>query len=208
MTRVSAILLAAGESRRMGELNKLELPVRGEPLLRRTARTLLASRVLEVIVVLGHEAARARRLLDGLTVSCIENKGYHDGQMTSVWLGLDALSVACDGVMICLADQPLLTAADINVLIDAFGQRSRGSVLVPVFAGQRGNPIILAHEHRAAILDGERNLGCKRLIEHNPKLVTTVDMPNDHVVFDLDTPGDYATLQYRLQGRQQSAAAQ
>ncbi len=208
MTRVSAILLAAGESRRMGELNKLELPVRGEPLLRRTACTLLASRLLEVIVVLGHEAARARRLLDGLAVSVVENKGYHDGQMTSVCQGLDALSVACDGVMICLADQPLLTAADINVLIDAFGQRSRGSVLVPVFAGQRGNPIVLAHEHRAAILDGERNLGCKRLIERNPELVTTIAMPNDHVVFDLDTPGDYAALQCLLQDRLQPAAAQ
>jgi molybdenum cofactor cytidylyltransferase len=192
----------------MGELNKLELSVRGEPLLRRTVRTLLASRLMEVIVVLGHEAARARQLLDGLTVTAVENRRYHDGQMTSVWLGLDALSVACDGVMICLADQPLLTAADINLLIDAFGHRSRGSVLVPVFAGQRGNPIILAHEHRAAILDAEHNLGCRRLIERNPGLVTTIDMPNDHVVFDLDTPGDYAALQGLLPGRQPSAVAQ
>jgi molybdenum cofactor cytidylyltransferase len=208
MTRVSAILLAAGESRRMGELNKLELPVCGEPLLRRTARTLLASRLIEVVVVLGHEAARARRLLDGLTVTVVENRQYHAGQMTSVWLGLDALDVACEGVMVCLADQPLLTAADINALIDGFGQRRRGSVLVPVFAGQRGNPIILAQEHRAEILDAERNLGCRRLIERNPGLVTTIEMPNDHVVFDLDTPGDYAALQCLLQGGTQRVVAQ
>lgn len=192
---VSAVLLAAGESRRMGEVNKLELEFAGVPLVRGTAMTLLTSGLQEVVVVIGHEAERTRELLDGLALRLVYNENYREGQMTSVHKGLAALQQPCDGVMICLSDLPLLEAGDVNTLIEAFVNRKHGSVLVPTYQGQRGNPIILAHEHREAILAGERNLGCKRLIEKNPALVCGFEMPNNHVVVDLDTPEDYRTLQ-------------
>lgn len=197
MSTVSAILLAAGESRRMGVTNKLALAVDGEPLLRRTVKTLLTSGCAEVVVVLGHAAQEAQALLQGLEVRTVVNGDYRDGQMSSVHCGLEALQRPCDGVMICLADQPLLTTRDIDALIAAFS-RSSGSIIVPTYEGRRGNPVVLSYVHRAQILGGGRNLGCKRLIERNPDLVATVEMDNDHVVFDLDTPEDYATLQSRL----------
>ncbi len=196
--RVSAVLLAAGESRRMGEVNKLTLPVGGEPLLRHTVQVLLASRLQEIVVVLGHDAAAMAALLEGLPVKRVDNPGYRDGQMSSVHAGLAALGAARDGVMICLTDQPLITPADIDRLIDAFARRSRGSILVPTHGGKRGNPIILADEHRRDILAGGRNLGCRRLIERNPSLVETVEMADDHVVVDLDTPEDYVEITRRL----------
>ena len=182
----------------MGGANKLALPVDGEPLLRRVVRTLLGSRLQELVIVFGHEADRAERLLAGLDVHTVRNAGYAEGQMSSVHCGLAALVAPCTGIMICLADQPLLTPADIDRLIDAFGARRRGSILAPTHQGRRGNPIILAAEHRAAILRAERNLGCRRLIERNPELVATVESVNDHTVFDLDTPEDYRRLQQRL----------
>jgi molybdenum cofactor cytidylyltransferase len=135
--------------------------------------------------------------LQGLEVHTVINSAYREGQMSSVHCGLEALTQPCDGVMICLADQPLLTARDIDVLIDAFA-RCGGSIIVPTYQGRRGNPIVLAYALRARILGGGRNLGCKRLIERNPELVTTVEMDNDHTLFDLDTPEDYANLQSRL----------
>jgi len=204
---VSAILLAAGESRRMGMTNKLEIPVAGTPLLRRSAKTLLASRLREIVVVLGHAAGVARRLLQDLPLTLVENPHYREGQMSSVYRGLDTLAAAADGVMVCLADQPLLTPMDIDLLIDAFDRQRDSAILVPTWQGQRGNPVILAWNQRATILQGQRNLGCKRLIERNPELVTTFAMPNDHIVSDLDTPGDYATLQERLSGTQRRAAS-
>jgi len=197
MSMVSAILLAAGESRRMGEINKLELQVDGVSLLRRTAETLLASNLKEIVVVLGHEAEKTRAILEGLPLNFVENEAYREGQMTSVYKGLLSLSKVCDGVMICLSDQPLLQADDINVLIEAFGQidhGSHGSILVPTYQGQRGNPIIFDYEHRQGILNGERNLGCKKLIEKNPEQVSSFEMANDHVVIDLDTPEQYAAF--------------
>lgn len=194
---ISAILLAAGESRRMGHLNKLALPVDGIPLLQRTVQTLLQARLREVVVVVGHEQHSVRRMLAGIPVRIVSNDRYMEGQMTSVYCGMQALQQPCDGVMVCLSDQPLLEIHDINRLVDHFLNKP-AAVLVPTYRGQRGNPIILASQYRADILNGERNLGCKRFIEKNPDLVTTLECDNDHVVFDLDTPEDYARLQLRL----------
>jgi molybdenum cofactor cytidylyltransferase len=107
---------------------------------------------------------------------------------------MQALQAPCEGVMICLTDQPLLETEDLDTLIRAFIQECPKSVLVPTYEGRRGNPIVIAHHHREAILAGDRNLGCKRLIEKNPELVWPCPMDNDHCVFDLDTPDDYARL--------------
>ena len=197
MRHFSAILLAAGESRRMGAINKLTLPVAGQPLLRRTAELLLKLGLHEIVAVLGHEPETARGLLQGLHLQTVVNPHYRDGQMTSVHCGMAALQEACDGVLVCLADLPLLEVDDLDTLMAAFASCNT-SILVPTYQGMRGNPIVLAHEHRQRILAGDRNLGCKRLIDKNPDLVSTLEMANDHVVFDLDTEASYRQLQQRL----------
>lgn len=178
--------------------NKLTLEIAGVPLLRRTASTLLAASLTELVVVLGHQADVARSILDGLPLRVVENPHYREGQMTSVHCGMRALEQTCDGVMVCLADQPLLETADVDTLVRAFLDECPRSVLVPTFEGRRGNPIVLAHRHREAILAGERNLGCKRLIERNPDLVWPFPMDNDHCVVDLDQAEDYQRLRSRF----------
>ncbi len=195
MSRIAAILLAAGESRRMGSRNKLALMVDGEPLLTRSARVLLASRVATVVVVLGHEAELCESLVNDLPVTTTVNPEYRDGQMTSVHHGLAHLDDAYDGVLIALADQPRLEPEDVDYLIDAFDKRRGRSILVPTHGGQRGNPILLDWRHRGAILAGERHLGCRTLIERRPEEVLAVPMANDHVVVDLDSPADLQRLQ-------------
>ncbi len=195
VSRIAAILLAAGESRRMGNRNKLTLMVGGEPLLTRSARVLMAARVAEVVVVLGHEAELAASLVADLPVTTTVNAAYREGQMTSVHHGLAELHGTFDGVLIALADQPRLEPEDVDHLIDAFDERQGRSILVPTYEGQRGNPILLDWRHRDAILAGERNLGCRRLIERCPEEVLAVPMANDHVVVDLDTPADLQRLE-------------
>jgi len=188
---IAAIVLAAGESRRMGEANKLHLPIRGVPLLRHSVETLLAANLAETLVVLGHQSADTQALLEGLAVRCVTNHDYESGQMTSVHCGLGALRQACDGVIVALGDQPALTVADVNHLVDAFFARDGGEVVVPEFKGKRGNPIIISSRCQQEIVDGKYNLGCRRFIENNPELVRTVDMPGPSVIIDLDTPMDY-----------------
>lgn len=181
----------------MGAVNKLALPLDGVPLLRRSVQTLRAAKLQDVVVVLGHESERVRPLVADLDVAIAHNRDYRSGQMSSVHCGIERLARPCGGIMIALADQPLLTAADIDFLIDAFARRARGSILVPMYRGERGNPIVLAAEHGTAILAGERNLGCRRLIERHPDRVVAVDVENDHFVFDLDAPEDYAEWKRR-----------
>jgi len=194
---LSAVLLAAGESRRMGSINKLTLPINGKPLLRRTAETLARADLAELVVVVGHEQEVARELLQGIPARIVYNADFREGQMTSVFHGLAALQQPCAGVMICLSDQALLDVEDIRTIVHGFASCPT-SIMVPVYKGQRGNPVVLDYAHRETILADRKNLGCKRLIEKNPELVTVLEMPNDHVLMDLDTPESYALLTQRL----------
>jgi molybdenum cofactor cytidylyltransferase len=196
-TGLSAVLLAAGESRRMGDTNKLTLPVAGQALLRRTAETLSSCGLVELVVVVGYQQDIARELLRGLPLRIIYNADFRDGQMTSVSAGLAALEQSCRGVMICLSDQVLLDAEDIGYIRRGFDSCPT-SIMVPVHQGQRGNPVVLDYSHREAILADPKNLGCRRLIDNNPELVTALEMPNDHVLVDVDTPEAYAAVRQRL----------
>lgn len=190
-SKIAAIVLAAGSSQRMGAENKLHLPIDGVPLLRHSLEILLASNIDEVIVVLGHDQESTRALVDDLPLQLVYNQAHSSGQMTSVHCGLASLENSYGGVIIALGDQPALSVADINYLIEAYQNRSSGEVVVPTFTGERGNPIIISENCRADILAGTRNLGCRKFIEKNPELVCRVEMSNPGVVIDLDTPQEY-----------------
>lgn len=191
---VSAVVLAAGLSRRMGDRNKLLLPVGGASLVFRSVVTLLEVRFEEVVVVTGHESAKVGEALASLPVRLVHNSHYVQGQMTSVRAGLEALSKPTRAVMVCLADQPLLTAQDVTAIAEAFFERPGCSVLVPTFEGRRGNPIVLARESAGDILARGANFGCKQFVSQNADLVTTAPMSSDRILVDLDRPEDYAAL--------------
>src|SRR5262245_30551472 len=140
--RLGAVILAAGEARRMQGINKLALEMQGVPLLKRTLIALSGAGVDEVVVVLGHYADALEPLVRDFPVTIVRNEHYSDGQMTSVRAGLAALHGPFDAVLICLGDQPLINAQDIQGLIGAYKKRDRGDVVVPRVRGQRGNPII------------------------------------------------------------------
>jgi molybdenum cofactor cytidylyltransferase len=164
------------------------------PLVFRSVVTLLDVPFAEVVVVTGYEAARIEDALASLPVRFVHNPDYEGGQMTSVHAGLQALSKPTRGVMVCLADQPLLTSEDVMAIAEAFFDRPGCSVLVPTFEGRRGNPIVLARESIAQILARAPNFGCKEFISRNADLVSTAPIPNRRVLVDLDRPEDYAAL--------------
>lgn len=204
---VAAVLLAAGESRRMGAVNKLALPVDGVPLVRRVALTLLEAPLEEVVVVLGHDQARVGPLLEDLTVRLVRNPRFAQGQGSSVVAGLAALARPVRGMLVCPGDQPLLEAADLNRLFDAFLGRAPGAILVPAYRGTRGNPVVLDYRHRDAILAAGPERGCRPFMDRHPEWVEMIEWPNDHVVVDVDTAEDYARLLYRLAAGEQRVSA-
>jgi molybdenum cofactor cytidylyltransferase len=192
---IVAIVPAAGMSTRMGR-NKLLLTFNGQSLIARAVDTLLAAQVDQVVVVLGHEAEKVRAELQGKSAVFVENPNYREGLSTSVRAGLGAVPAEAEAIMICLADQPLLQTADVDLLIGAFAEAKANhkSFVVPFFRGQRGNPVVLDSLYREAILDVVGDVGCRRVIKHNPDRVYAVEMETDHVVRDVDTLEDYERL--------------
>ncbi len=194
-TRLSAIVLAAGESTRFGSSNKLLYEIDGQPLVRRTVATVAACPFVELVVVTGHQADEVERALSGVACRLVHNSCYRDGQATSVRAGLDALEAPSDGVMICLADQPKLETQDIAALRKAFAEREGKAVVVPTHRGRRGNPIVIDRVASAEILDRGGSFGCRHFIERNSDLVLTVAMRRDAFVTDLDRPEDFEAFE-------------
>lgn len=195
---VAAVLLAAGEGRRLGGVAKAAIRLNGVPLIKRALFALSGAGVDEVAVVLGHREEEIEPLVQDFPVTLVRNSDYRDGQMTSVRAGLAQLSGKFDAVMICLADQPLINSHDLVHLISAYKKRRNGSVVVPYFGGRRGNPIIFDWQAREAILAGGHNVGCRQFVANNPELVEIDEAPNDHFVVDLDTNEDLYALEKRL----------
>jgi molybdenum cofactor cytidylyltransferase len=189
--RIVAILLAAGRSLRMGDRNKLLMDVGGGPMVRRVAKTLLDSRVREVIAVLGHESTLVAAALAGLPLRIVVNDGYASGQMSSVRAGIAAIADDPIAIVVALADQPALETTDVDFLVDAFLTLPAPKILVPVYGGLRGNPIVLPGMQRQALQAGGVNFGCRNLIERYPEAVVRIEAPNPHYVQDIDTPAAY-----------------
>ena len=190
----SAIVLAAGLSRRMGAKNKLLLRTGGAPMIRRVVERVLATGFVEVVVVLGHEASEVALALSGLEVRTVHNAEFASGQVSSVRVGLRALTLPVDAVMICLGDQPLVTTPDLAAELAAYAERPHGSILVPFRGEQRGNPVILDWNSARETLERGTHFGCRRFMDQHPELVYRWPAPNDHYVRDVDEPADYEAL--------------
>jgi molybdenum cofactor cytidylyltransferase len=194
----SAVVLAAGLSSRMQGQHKLLLPIGAEPAVRRTVSALAAAGPEQIVVVTGFKGRAVMEALEGLPVTFQSNPRYEEGQMTSVAAGVAALAAPCNVVMVCLADQVLLTAADYRELVDAFAAMSRGSILIPFFRGQRGNPVLFSASYAAEVISGHVNPGCRKLIAEHPDEVFVHEAAHDRFTVDMDTPDDYARLVERL----------
>lgn len=195
--RIGAVLLAAGEGRRMGGVSKPLIRLQGVPLISRQLVALSGAGVDEVVVVTGHARHAIEEQVRGYVVTLAHNEAHADGQQGSVRVGLAALSGGFDAVIVALADQPLIGAGDLIELIGAFKKRPAGHVVVPVVKGQRGNPIVLDDVALTRILAGDTNLGCRHLIERQPELVHAFETSNTRFVTDLDTPEDVNALAQR-----------
>jgi len=190
--KVGAIILAAGQSRRMGGENKLTRAVQGQPLVRRTVEQVLRSRARPVIVVTGHEASAIKNLLAGLDVTTVHNPAYAEGLSTSLRAGLDALPKDVDGTLVCLADMPSVAAEHINSLIEGFDPTNGRAIGVPTHAGKRGNPSLWSKSLFEEMRSVSGDVGARHLIGANESLVYEVEFDDTAVLTDLDTPAHWS----------------
>ena len=195
--RVGAVLLAAGEGRRMGGVIKPLIRLQGVPLINRQLIALSGAGVDEVVVVTGHARDAIEAQVQSFPVTLAHNADYAQGRQGSVRVGLAALSGNFDAVFIVLADQPLIGSADLTELMAAFKKRPSGNLVVPVVNGQRGNPILLDDVALARILASDTDLACRHLIERQPELVHVHETANTRFITDLDTVLDVQQLAQR-----------
>ncbi len=191
---VSGVILAAGPSTRFGDAGpKQLLPFRGEPLVRRIARQALASQLEEVVVVVGYRSEEVRGALQGLAVRIVDNPRWESGQSSSVKVGLRSVDARAGAAMFLPADQPYLTSAVIDRILQAY-QRSGGPIVVPVFRGQRGAPVLFdrALFGELARIEGDR--GGRQLFADHPEEIVEVTLPSRRALLDVDTPEIYEQL--------------
>ena len=192
--RVAGILLAAGQSRRMGPQNKLLAEIDGQPMVARAAAALLDAACAPVIVVLGHQAEAIRGALDGLDVAYVDNPDFADGLATSLAAGIAAMPDDAAGAVIGLGDMPLVTERHIRTLISAADDLGGDAICVPVWRGKRGNPVLWGHAYFGELTMLEGDVGAKHLLGDHADAVIEVAMQDGAIFRDVDTPGDLAEI--------------
>lgn len=191
--RIAALVLAAGQSRRMGA-NKMLAEIDGLPMLAGVVDMALRSQARPVLVVTGHQSERARQALGDRPVSIVENADFAQGLSTSLKAGLRALPDDVDGVVVCLGDMPRVTAAHIDRLIAAFNPVEGRAICVPTFGGRQGNPVLWDRRFIPEMLKLSGDVGAKRLIGAHSESVAEVAMSDAGVLLDVDTPQALADL--------------
>jgi len=186
---IAAIILAAGRSSRMGS-HKLLLPFNGHPLVRWVVEAALASGADPVIVVVGHGGERVRAALPDGRLIAILNPSYAEGMSTSLRVGLGALPANLSGALILLGDQPLITAATINAMIDA-SAAAPDAIIAASYQGRRGNPVLFPHQYFAELEAVTGDEGGRSLLARYPEWIRLVEIDDAQAGLDIDTPAEY-----------------
>jgi molybdenum cofactor cytidylyltransferase len=198
--KVAAIVLAAGQSRRMG-VNKLIGDFTGRPLIAHAVSAALASQASPVVVVTGFEADAVRAALAGLDVRFVHNPDYARGMSASLIAGIGSLSDDIDGALVCLGDMPRVTASHLDRLIAAFDPAAGRAICMPSFRGRRGNPVLWARRFFPEIRGLAGDVGARALIGEHADLVYEVAVEDDGVLFDVDTPQGLTQVAARARAR-------
>ncbi len=201
MTKVAAIVLAAGRSSRFraaggAEETKLVARLDGKPIVRSVVEAALASRARPVIVVVGHAQGAVEAALDGLPAAIAGNPDYASGLASSLRAGLSVAPADAEAALVLLGDMPRVGARLIDALIDAFEAGPQALAVLPVARGRRGNPVLLSRRlfDPARRLEGDE--GARRLLAGLADgCVVEIVAPGSDVIFDVDTPSDLVVTQ-------------
>jgi len=202
---VSGVILAAGESARLGRPKQL-LELNGEPIVRIVVRTAMESRLGQVVVVVGANAGEVAQAAGDFGQITIENERYTAGQSTSLHTGLLAVSPSAEAVMFMLGDQPEVTVDVIDALIETF-ERTGGAIVQPVYGSTPANPVLFARLLFPELLAITGDQGARSLIRRRAQDVVRVPVSHDFPPGDVDTDDDYEALLTRWAERRASSGS-
>ena len=195
--RVAGVVLAAGESRRMGQLKAL-LPFGPRTVIEQVLQPLLDADLSEVAVVLGHRAGEIAAVLEPLPVRLLYNADYRLGMTSSVQVALRSLDPVPDAYLLALVDQPQIGLQVIQRLLAAHA-RTRKGLVIPVWQGKRGHPLLLAAAYRTAVLALGPDQGLNVVTRGFPHDTLELPIETDDVLRDMDYREDYEAELQRWQ---------
>ena len=189
---ISAILLAAGQSKRMGGENKLTKEIQGIPLIKLSVKNILASSINELIIVLGHQKEIIEKLIDkNEKIKFIFNKNFESGMASSIKTGLNNLSEKTEAFFICLGDMPMLSPDIYNKLIKS---KDNKEIIVPTYKGQQGNPVLFDKTMKEKVLDIRGDVGAKKILELNKDKILNLEINDQSVTKGFNTQDDFSSL--------------
>jgi len=187
--KISAILLGAGESKRMGK-DKLFLPWGRTTVLEHCLKVLLRSRAGEVIVVLQESKGAIGEAGKSPKVKVVNNPDYLEGMSSSIRKGVRVADPKSAGILIAFGDMPFIRPQTINALIRAF-EKAKRRIVVPMLHGRRGHPVIFPRTYEGELLRLEGDTGGRAILMKHPEAVLTIPVQSEGVLRDLDTWTDY-----------------
>jgi molybdenum cofactor cytidylyltransferase len=199
MRRIVGVVLAAGESRRMGRLKAL-LPFGPHTVLEQVLQPLLQAALSGIVVVVGYRAADLAAVLTALPVQILENPDYQHGMTTSVQVALRHITPLPEAYLLALVDQPNIGLGPVRRLVEAFAHTRKG-ILIPTYQGKRGHPILLAVRYREAVLALGPQQGLNLVTRGHPEDTLEVPVESDDILRDMDYQADYEAELQRWQRR-------
>lgn len=192
--KVYGLILAAGQSRRMGKDNKLLSTLGEKPLIKHVADALTATSVEGVYVVTGHESTKIEKELSGKLIQFVHNPLFASGLSSTLKKGVAALPEDADGVLVCLGDMPLTGSEVLEALINTFNEAPSESICIPTFEGKNGNPVLWPRSCFSEIMELEGDVGARALIGLHADIVEHVPVDNPSIFIDVDTASDLRQL--------------
>ncbi|MGH7830665.1 MAG: nucleotidyltransferase family protein [Candidatus Binatia bacterium] len=187
---IVAVVLAAGESSRMGRPKAL-LQVDGQTFIERIVSALQASRVGKVLVILGHNADAIQAEIQHLPVTVVVNEDYARGQLSSLVTAIQALQwEKVDGILVHLVDHPFLNPKLVDEMIELF-YGSRKLIVVPRYEGRRGHPVLFSRELFPELLNAPLDAGAKEVVHAHRSDTLEMETEDEGVIRDIDTPEEY-----------------
>ena len=182
---ISAILLAAGRSKRMKGENKLSKIINNKPLIQHSINNILESEIDELIIVLGYQEEIIKKLINSnKKIKIISNKNFESGMASSIKEGLKHLSKKTDYFFICLADMPNINKQIYNNLIKL---RKNHKIIIPTYKNQRGNPVLFDKSMKELIMNIEGDAGAKKIINKNEDNIFFFETNNQSIIQDFNT---------------------
>ena len=188
---ISAILLAAGQSKRMQGQNKLLKKYKKKYLINHILNTLVKSKVKNIFLVLGFQNLKVRKIIiKSEKIKCIYNKKYKSGLSSSIQTGLKKISKKNIGFLIVHADMPLVSKRIINVLCSAVKNKNK-EIFVPVYKKKFGNPLAFKYSMIKFLKKIKGDKGAKKIIKTNKSKIKLIKVNSKSILIDFDQLQDF-----------------